>query len=96
MFKPLLNALMEGASTTVTGKLFHELITLFEKLFACSFNLDLFLYNLKAWPLVLRFMRVLRSDVHNLRLYAVIYIFYFLRNASSILSDSLVSLPFLI
>ena len=52
MFKRLLNALREGASTTVTGKLFHELITLFEKLFARSFNLDLFLYNLKAWPLV--------------------------------------------
>ena len=31
MFKRLLNATREGASTTVTGKLFQELITLFEK-----------------------------------------------------------------
>ena len=30
---------------------------------------------------VLPFMRVLRSNVHILSLYAVIYIFYFLRNA---------------
>ena len=30
---------------------------------------------------ILPFMRVLRSDVHILRLYAVFYIFYFLRNA---------------
>ena len=52
-FKRLLNALREGASTTVTGKIFQELITLFEKLFARSFNLALFfIYNLKAWPLV--------------------------------------------
>ena len=32
---------------------------------------------------LLPFMRVLRSDVHILRLYAVFYIFYFLRNANS-------------
>ena len=32
---------------------------------------------------ILPFMRVLRSYVHILRLYAVIYIFYFLRNANS-------------
>ena len=52
MFKRLLNALREGASSQVTGKLFQELITLFEKLFALYFNLALFLYNMKAWPLI--------------------------------------------
>ena len=38
---------------------------------------------MKADTGVLPFMRVLRSDVHILRLYAVYSIFYFLRNANS-------------
>ena len=44
-------------------------------------------YESGALPIALRgllpFMRVLRSDVHILRLYAVFSIFYFLRNANS-------------